>query len=77
MSNQPIAALREAEPIKIYRSDPLPALVWCIHRRLVRDTPELVARISAQLSERWEHETLLPSKDNYYLTTTDWVEQFE
>jgi ABC-type phosphate/phosphonate transport system substrate-binding protein len=57
----------------LFRSDPLPGPLWAIHRRLVRTRTDLVARLRNRLPYVWAREELVPSVDDYYLTTQRWL----
>ncbi len=63
--------------IVLYRSDLLPGPVWCVHRQLVQDYPDLVAQLRRRLPSAWTEEALLPSRDAYYRTTLEWVDSLE
>jgi hypothetical protein len=61
--------LRKEGVRTLYVSPPLPGSVWCIHRRLVRDRPDLVARLRLQLPAVLVDEIpLVAVNDGHYLT---------
>jgi len=69
--------LRSDRLTVLYQSNLLPGPVWSIHRRLVEDHPDLVAQLRQRLPEAWPGETLLATREAYYVTTTEWVENLE
>jgi len=58
----------------LFRSEPLPGPVWCIHRQLARNNADLVARLRCFFPALWEEEFLVPSRDSYYVTLQAWVQ---
>lgn len=54
--------------VNLFTSDLLPGKVWCVHRRLIRNSPDLVSQIRQRLPKVWNREVLHPTRDDYYLT---------
>ncbi len=61
----------------LYRSDLLPGRLWCIHRQLIQRHPDLAARLRYGLPALLKEEYLIPTRDEYYLTTPSWTLEAE
>ncbi len=61
----------------LYRSDLLPGRMWCIHRQLIQRHPDLAARLRYGLPPLLKEEYLIPTRDEYYLTTPSWTLEAE
>jgi len=61
----------------LYRSDLLPGRLWCIHRQLIQRHPDLAARLRHGLPPLLKDEYLIPTRDEYYLTTPSWTLEAE
>jgi len=59
--------------IRIFKSDYLPGPLWCVHQKLARDHPNLVALLRSRLPQTWPEGSLIRTRPDYYLTTRAWL----